>query len=513
MTIHSSPPEPFGRMPENQELLELVAARCNGTATAEQWERLNALIVSEPEALEFYVAHLSMHAALSRMTADLPEVGDSTGILAEVSSQSDGPTTDAPFQWEGPDVRSRTVSRRTVRPWLWNAPAILLVAFFAVKMTSFDNSFHRPVHGAQAWLMSVDGEPAFRPIASGDGFKQVDGTSELLFRNGVHLKLSGPSELEVLSGTEVRLRSGQLQADVGPSGKGFRVLTETADVIDLGTVFGIQATPSGKTDVIVFQGEVKYRSPDADASLGGSPSLLQGEAVRVQPDGSRSRIQTIWQDPVSMKWSTERPVEIDSPIAAVYDSLTDEKSSKYYVVVPRGFDEDAKVYADRNYEWNSLKGSELPYELVGADYIRTFNDDKYNEILELQLELNCASIVYVLWDPRHLAPDWIRDEFELTGLRLGMDIGTQLGGPHEPVAPPGVEAVRYLGTGPGRSVDIPFVVWRKVIPQAGTVTLGPNGEKSKALLGSKLRSPGSMYGIVVRPLRSASLDAATVSAP
>lgn len=502
MTANGSSPAPFGRMPENQELRELVAARCNGTATAQQWERLSELLVSDPAALEFYVAHLSMHAALSRVTADYSNREESASIMEGENVRVSSPGRLVGFFSRRVRVRSSFASARYL---IWSLPLFLLVALAAVSLNTRETPHLFPEGGTQAWVLEVDGQPSLRTLSSGDEFKQASGTSDLLFGNGVQLKLSGEAALEILSATEVRLKSGQLHADVGPNGKGFRVLTETADVIDLGTVFGIQANSAGETDVIVFEGEVAYRAPDDSSGKSGQsdPSLLQGEAVRVQRDGTQSRIQTIWQDPVSKKWSTERPPEVDSPIVAVYDRLSGESSNKYYVVVPRGFNEDAKVYADRNYEWNSLKGSELPYELVGADYIRTFNDDKYNQVLEIQLELNCASIVYVLWDPRHLPPEWLRSEFEPTGQRLGMDLGTKVGESESSVPPPGVEADRFLGIGPGVSVDIPFVVWRKVVPDPGKVILGPNGDKSPALLKSKLRSPGSMYGIVVRPLRSA----------
>ena len=114
------------------------------------------------------------------------------------------------------------------------------------------------------------------------------GAVELTFINGVRLVLEAPGELELLTPMHVVLRSGQAVVRVPGAAKGFRLETSGAQVVDLGTEFGVKCGPGGVTDVQVFDGEVVASS--AIDSV-GSPTASPPAWPHGSPPRSRSQLK------------------------------------------------------------------------------------------------------------------------------------------------------------------------------------------------------------------------------
>jgi len=82
---------------------------------------------------------------------------------------------------------------------------------------------------------------------------------------------------------------------------------------------------------------------------------------------------------------------------------------------------DSTAFSDRDFKF-----SELPDELVGADYVRTFDRDKYipGDILSYRLELDSDASIYVLIDKRlDPMPKWVDKRFKDTGKTAALDAG------------------------------------------------------------------------------------------
>jgi hypothetical protein len=94
------------------------------------------------------------------------------------------------------------------------------------------------------------------------------------------LIVEAPSEIELLGVNEARLFSWQVSGFVPPEAHGFRVITPSLTVIDLGTAFGLKVPPSGPAETHVFEGEVLVRS-----DVGGERTLLKRDAVRLASTG------------------------------------------------------------------------------------------------------------------------------------------------------------------------------------------------------------------------------------
>lgn len=103
------------------------------------------------------------------------------------------------------------------------------------------------------------------------------GFIHLQFDDGVEVTLQGPARYDLVGPGKTRLHAGLLTATVPPGAEGFQVSTPTADVIDLGTTFGIEIDAAGIPVVAVFDGRVEV----APANKREKRLVQEGEAVRV----------------------------------------------------------------------------------------------------------------------------------------------------------------------------------------------------------------------------------------
>lgn len=85
------------------------------------------------------------------------------------------------------------------------------------------------------------------------------GVMEIVYPNGATILLQAPARFDLLTSESLHLHRGRLTARVPPSAIGFTVTTPTADVIDLGTEFGVSAGEHA-SEVHVFEGEVLVKT-------------------------------------------------------------------------------------------------------------------------------------------------------------------------------------------------------------------------------------------------------------
>ncbi len=102
------------------------------------------------------------------------------------------------------------------------------------------------------------------------------GLMRLDFSNGARVTIEGPAEFKISSEKRMMLHRGVVTATIPESAIGFVVDTAAAQVLDLGTSFGVAVSEDGSTDVCVFDGEVEVTN-QADAA----PRVVrEGQAVR-----------------------------------------------------------------------------------------------------------------------------------------------------------------------------------------------------------------------------------------
>jgi hypothetical protein len=122
-------------------------------------------------------------------------------------------------------------------------------------------------------------------LARGEQLDLRTGTARIEFAAGASVILKGPALLESLAGDSVRLHRGQMTGRAKDGN--FKVFTQAAEVIDLGTEFGVSVDGFSNTDVCVFDGEVDINASGKrfQNDSVGQVRLSQGMAVRVESSG------------------------------------------------------------------------------------------------------------------------------------------------------------------------------------------------------------------------------------
>ncbi len=324
------------------------------------------------------------------------------------------------------------------------------------------------------------------PIAVGSRVGPCDvrcssGTLKLRFDSGVDVTLEGRAEVRILSAMRILAIRGRLIAHVEGRAKGFAIETPNTLVVDQGTEFGVEVDASGQTDVVVFQGLVDLAHSEPSERPLPIKRLSQGEGMHVDNAGMLSRIISVERRPGNDDWATGLSSDHDAVIRSVRDNIRGLGSSKYYQIVRRGLVDDAPAYVDRIHQWNGLDRGGIPSFLRDADYIMTFNEDKWMKNLSVTVELAKAATLYVFYDTRLATPRWLPDRFIKTDDSIGLDEGRWPGG-----------LPRSLGRGPGESIDTVFSVWKCDLGPDETIELGNDGAIENG-------RGNAMYGIAAVP--------------
>ena len=238
---------------------------------------------------------------------------------------------------------------------------------------------------------------------------------------------------------------------------------------------------AGDTDVVVFEGKVDVFDP-ARQSPGQPPlaSLTEGDAVRMNTARIPARIDSV---PVRADSRAVAPQNGPRIVTAVTDNLIEQGFHRYYGVAGGAMQDNARSYTTMTRaRWHAAAGAAFPEELRGADVVATFHDDRHDRDLHIRLQVSAPCTVYVLLDVRGPVPDWVQAGWHDTGIHLRS-------GPWNPVA-----IVRDIAPDSNGSLYVTCAVWRKDVPSAGIVELGPPYAR---------RQPANraMYGIAVQSLK------------
>jgi hypothetical protein len=109
------------------------------------------------------------------------------------------------------------------------------------------------------------------------------GRLTLAFFNGVSLTVEGPADLDVLGADRVFLHYGKLRARVVRGAEGFTVVANGYEVVDLGTEFGMNLQPDGKSRVMVFEGEAAVSMLGQDGRSVRGAMVERRRSVEVDP--------------------------------------------------------------------------------------------------------------------------------------------------------------------------------------------------------------------------------------
>ncbi|QDU53908.1 FecR protein [Aeoliella mucimassa] len=500
-------------MPDHQELEMLLAMVVLGEATEEQLAQLNQLLLADAAAREFTCDYLAGEAVLQRhfQLVDRVALLHGTAHETHVATKQESGTTGR-TELRAPHARSQSFGHHRLW-WVAGLAACLLIgiaianrdqlASLWIQQNAATANANLPervgtlLAGATPRESLVEALQQGRPIRVGDTIDTNQEITYLHFDCGAEVLLVGPTQLSVVSPMRAKLLQGTLTARVSESAHGFRVDTPNSKVTDLGTEFGVSVAESGVTDTVVFSGKVamEYREIPTEHEVKSEialrrPSqshlLTEGIALRVTEDGLAERIVSVTRSDYPLPGAALALKPDAAPVIRdVWDNLSTRDTSKAYQIVHGGFVEDAPAFVDRKYQWNGISETYgLPKMLRGGDYIMPFCDDKYQDRIEVTVDLVQPARLFVLMDNRLSVPEWLSSRFTDTGYDVGIDEDDF-----------SVErSWQKLDKGPGVSLERSCSVWYIDVPEPQPVVLGALDPPIHWRV---------MYGIVAVPLETA----------
>ncbi len=435
----------------------LVSAYIEGRATADEIRQLEMILRAEPEFRRLFVEHLNVDVA-----------------LADIASREEAPKE---------IQRAHRPGYLPARYGRWPAVAACAMAALAIAVwglsqrTTPSSSLTTRI---EVLDISQESEFSIGQIVADRRISIDRGSLSLRLDDGPTLELSAPADVEILDGLHVRVHSGGVTVDVGEDVDGFVLDTTAARFVDLGTRFAVSVDPSaGETDVIVLEGEIEVNEPAGASTASPYASLIAGDALTIAPNNAVRRLAA-----VSMTSRVTRLDQVEQAgiVTTITDNVADPEYRRFYGLVPGGMREDELAYTTiGRARWHSAEGEEFPAELLGADAIRTFHDDRRSWDLNISIDLAGPAAMYVMVDARNPTPDWLLEDFADTGLQLRTGPWREVG------------VVEDVTPGSDGGLYVSYRVWKREILAAGTVTLGPPRTRGQ---------PGNraMYGIAVRAM-------------
>jgi hypothetical protein len=169
--------------------------------------------------------------------------------------------------------------------------AVLVLGLFAWWVSSYWGEI-RPLRQPQpiACLTEQDDAQWLGDMAPAVGHSFVEGDSVYLTKgrarismsSGAEMVLRGPCFVTLATADRVQLEEGVVTTQVAEWGRGFTVLTEALQVVDLGTKFAVSTNAAGVAEAHVLDGQVRIMPVSATVPDRRSLLLFGGEGIRVE---------------------------------------------------------------------------------------------------------------------------------------------------------------------------------------------------------------------------------------
>ena len=246
-----------------------------GQATAEDVEVLNELLSKDKRMRSLYRFKVALE-----------------GGYREAAIR--GESLESPVSISSGEARAKRPSRKN---FLFVGAAAVLslatAAFFAVTQWRLaDREPPTPVTSSDAkvpvarLVTSLDAnwreiDPTPGAFLKKGRFRLDTGIVALEFNRGARVTLRGPASFDLKSTDLMHVSSGNLVARIPEEAIGFTIATDDADVVDLGTEFGLRVGDGGQTEVHVIEGLVEvFERDDSSNRSAKSIRVEEGQAIR-----------------------------------------------------------------------------------------------------------------------------------------------------------------------------------------------------------------------------------------
>jgi hypothetical protein len=340
----------------NNRHRELVDGYCSGTLNDTEFNELQEALRKDAELRRLLIEYRMLDSDLRSYASAAPQ-------LSLVS----------------PGGEQKTGTKRGFRLELLAAAAVILALvgtlIFLPREDSgpTDTAGAEPVdHGVAVVTRSIDAQWKGRQLRPGDSVEPgrlelAGGVVELEFYSGASVILEAPADFEIVSKMAGVLHQGKLSARVPPQAIGFTITTKEVLLVDLGTEFGVEATPDSGTSVHVIKGKVELFDPKVERKPGKGKKLTAGQGQLVKQSGESTDIPADPEkfispaelakkeqerlDRAHKRWrkSMER-LAIDPHVMALYDFEPEPDNPRTLVGRSRNAESDGAIVGSR-WKW------------------------------------------------------------------------------------------------------------------------------------------------------------------
>lgn len=241
---------------DSVKLAELMDTMADGNLTEVQEKELQRILKSNKDARQLYLETIQTEDSLYWNNAE-------SSIPA---------FTEQPHENKKVEVSSKIP--------LFAIAAILVVGFIILgNLKPFSNP--APVELATVhegpgvvWdMVKVD-----QRLKKGK-YKILSGIVDIVFDSGTKMKVFSPAEFEIISYNHARVNRGEVRINVPQQALGFRLETEAANFVDIGTEFSIKVNDSDVAEIHVLAGVVVAKPKRGQMIV----SFGKNESGRIEP--------------------------------------------------------------------------------------------------------------------------------------------------------------------------------------------------------------------------------------
>lgn len=283
-------------------LNELLLHAIEGDLSEEQIQELNHLIVTYPDTAGSYLEFINLYSELSPYgDAGLIDVSkcdsetqkydlllkslahqENTSPHVEPAESAAEPETELVCHVTYGDARFFTLKKASMVSLILSTAALLLLVLFAryapqkrgLPVATLIDSLEARWSGETNPLQKGES------LAAGtDTYVLEKGYAQFRFTNETLVTFEGPAEFQILTDEQIKLSYGKVYSIVPRQAFGFMVSTPGTKIIDLGTEFGVQYSPTGNTEVYVIKGRTSLISGAHGNQI--NMTVTEGSAKRI----------------------------------------------------------------------------------------------------------------------------------------------------------------------------------------------------------------------------------------
>ncbi len=350
-------------------LKRLVRELIDQSINQDGMNQLETILKTDHEARCWYLQEFHIHGALHRWA---------TRQKQTITDESENINFKIRQDLRSVDEILKEQRQRNRRISLLAAAAVIALCVIVMKLFFVDTT--RPPTlafetspGTQFTIShdNQEGTPTGPIMEKGSRLQLTQGTVELTFESGVKSIVMAPADLTLHDDSTLFLNKGTAWFHVPQQAVGFKVKTKDLNIVDLGTEFGVIATPGDHDEVHVLKGKVQVTTLRIRKE---SVMLTAGNARRIDPIG---RLDTIPAKPSTflkslpqslpyLHWSFESRDELlaenslhnSHPIKSKLQGVTSEMSNAFIPgVIGNALSLDGNSqYIETN--WEGILGNE-----------------------------------------------------------------------------------------------------------------------------------------------------------